>query len=313
LKRRIFYPLLLLILGYFATGIYQVSPGELAVVRRFGQALPSPEGPGLHIGLPWGCDRVDKVAVDEQRQLQVGFMDDQGPEDGVPAISAQPFSPPVGQALTGDNQMVNIRISISYRIDREHVLDYVLLRERAEDILSRAAEDTLASVLASEKVDLILLGRSAALESKLKEQLAERLRAYRLGLTLDAVNIAFAQPPIELVDIFREVNRARSQRDISLTEAHAKKNADISSARQEARRTLALGQVNANNRVAEARSEVAAFRALLKTFPTNEGAAASALLQIYLSEMQGILGRMQVRTLSDQGVEQTVVVPLPSK
>lgn len=313
MKRLLLFLLFFMVLGYLATGIYQVSPGELAVVRRFGQALPAPAGPGLHVGLPWGCDRVDKVAVDEQRQLNVGFMEDQGPEDGVPAVGSQPFAPPIGQALTGDNQMVNIRISISYRIDREHVLDYVLLRERAEDILSRAAEEILSSVLASEKIDLVLLGRSAALESKLREQLAERTKSYHLGLTIDAVNVAFAQPPIELVDIFREVNRARSQRDISLTEAHAKKNADVSSARQESRRILALAQVNANTRLAEARSEVVAFRALLKTFPTNESAAASALLQIYLSEMQSILGRMQVRTLSDQGVEQTVVVPLPAK
>ena len=65
MKRFLLFLLFFLILGYLATGIYQVSPGELAVVRRFGQALPAPEGPGLHFGLPWGCDRVDKVAVDE--------------------------------------------------------------------------------------------------------------------------------------------------------------------------------------------------------------------------------------------------------
>ena len=45
-----------------------------------------------------------------------------------------------------------------------------------------------------------MLGRSATLESKLKEHLAILTRAYHLGVIIDAVNIAFAQPPIELVD-----------------------------------------------------------------------------------------------------------------
>ena len=35
------------------------------------------------------------------------------------------------------------------------------------------------------------------------------------------------------------------------------------------------------------------------------------MLQLYLSEMQSVLARMQVKTLSDQGVEQVVIVPLP--
>jgi membrane protease subunit HflK len=160
---------------------------------------------------------------------------------------------------------------------------------------------------------LVLLGRSVQLESKLRQFLASRVKSYQLGLIIDSVNIAFAQPPVELVEVFREVNRARSQRDISLTDAQSRKNADISAARQEARRLLGLAQTNANTRLAQARSEVAAFRALLRTFPTDENAASAALLQLYLSEMQSIMSRMQVRTLSDQGVDQIVVLPLPAK
>src|SRR5262245_20750217 len=43
-RRRLALLLLIALLAYLATGIYQVSPGELAVVRRFGQALPEPRG-----------------------------------------------------------------------------------------------------------------------------------------------------------------------------------------------------------------------------------------------------------------------------
>ena len=69
MKRRtllvVLVSLVVLALAYAATGLYQVLPGEAAVVRRFGRVLPERPEPGLHLGLPWGMDRVDRVAVDQ--------------------------------------------------------------------------------------------------------------------------------------------------------------------------------------------------------------------------------------------------------
>ncbi len=171
----------------------------------------------------------------------------------------------------------------------------------------------MTSAMAGEKMDQVILGRSVQLESKLRSKLAETIDRYRLGVIVDSVNLVYAQPPAELVDIFREVNRARSQRDVTMTEAQAGKNAALSQARQEAQRIKTQGQATARTLLSQARSEAHAFRSIVATFPTTEPAASSALLQMYLSEMQGILARMQVRTLSDQGMEQVVVVPLPGK
>lgn len=302
--------MLVLLAAYAATGLFQVAPGEWGLVRRCGQPLSELRGPGLHWGLPWGIDRVDRVAVDEQRQLVIGYQDDDGPGDSLAPVTQ---AAPSGQCLTGDNQIVNLRISIVYRIDPNKLVDYVVMRQSVEELLTRAAEETLTRTVAVEKIDQVLLGRSLALEARLRDGLAASLGRYRLGVIIDSVNLTFAQPPTELVEIFRDVNRARSQRDMMLTDAQAKKNADVSQARQEAERVMTLGRSNANARLAAARSEADAFRALLATFPTTEPAASAALLQLYLSEMQGILARMQVRTLSDQGVEQVVIVPLPGK
>lgn len=310
MKRWLVILLFVLLAGYFATGLFQVAPGEWAVVRRCGQPLAELRGPGLHWGLPWGIDQVDRVAVDEQRQLIIGYQDETGPGDSLAPITQ---ASPTGQALTGDNQIVNIRISIHYRIERDNLVDYVLAKANVEELLTRATEATLTQTVASEKIDQVLLGRSISFETRLRDQLAQAIRQYRLGIVIDSVNLALAQPPAELIDIFRDVNRARSQRDISLTDANARKNADVSQARQEADRIITLGQSNANTRLAQARSEADSFRALIATFPTTEPGASSALLQLYLSEMQSILARMQVKTLSDQGVEQVVIVPLPAK
>jgi modulator of FtsH protease HflK len=73
----------LVVLGYALTGVVQVSPGERAVVRRFGRVLEHKPEPGLWVGLPWGMDRVDRVAVDRVQSTTVGFREE-GNDDPMP-------------------------------------------------------------------------------------------------------------------------------------------------------------------------------------------------------------------------------------
>lgn len=297
-------------LGYLGTGLFQVLPGQWAVVRRCGAPLSDLRGPGLHFGLPWGIDKVDRVTVDEQRQLQLGYLDDGGPNDSLAPMTQ---ASPTGQVLTGDNQIVNLRINVLYRVDEKQVVQFVILGDRVAEQLERIAEETLTSTLAGQRIDQVLLGRAIQLENQLREQMMNQVKYFRLGLLIDSVNIVQAQPPGELIEIFREVNRARSQRDLVQTDAAARRNADLSQARQQASQTEAMAQSYAQARLSQARSEASAFRSLLQSFPTSEPAASHALLQLYLKEMQSILARMQVRTLSDHGMEQIVIVPLPAR
>ena len=55
--------LVVLSLGWFATGIYQVNPSEVGIVLRFGEAVQTTT-PGLHWHLPWPIERVLKPPVD---------------------------------------------------------------------------------------------------------------------------------------------------------------------------------------------------------------------------------------------------------
>src|SRR5262249_29070147 len=116
------------LIAYLMTGLVQVQPGERAVVRRFGQVLPEKPGPGLWIGLPWGMDRVDRVSIDEVRRVEVGYQPSQ--DDGI--------STPPGQLLTGDHNLVNIRVVLRYRVgDKDDQLEqFVLHRDRADILIA---------------------------------------------------------------------------------------------------------------------------------------------------------------------------------
>src|SRR4051812_14611238 len=134
MKRLLFAVALLMLAGYALTGLTEVRPGERAVVRRFGRGLPEKPEPGLHVGLPWGMDRVDRVAGARGRRVPVGY--EPVPGDGSEA--------PPGQLLTGDHNLVNVRVVLHYSIKEDEVEDYVVQADRVDELLARAAEASLA-------------------------------------------------------------------------------------------------------------------------------------------------------------------------
>src|SRR3954470_12945613 len=106
-----------LVAAYLLTGVSSVRPGERAVVRRFGAVVATP-GPGLWVGLPWGIDRIDRVPGDLVRPVSVGYE----PE----AERDAPLPP--GQLLTGDQNVVNIRVVVDYAVRADDVAVYVAAR-----------------------------------------------------------------------------------------------------------------------------------------------------------------------------------------
>lgn len=288
-----------LVFAWLATGFFQVRPGELAVVRRCGAVFGEPRGPGLHFGLPWGLDQVDRVAVDAQRELPVGYQDAAGPDDERLAV---------GQLLTGDNNLLNLRLTVYWRVDPRQVVRFSELQERLEPTLRRLAEETMLATVSGARIDPILYGQARALEDTLRRRLAERAGAYALGVLIEQVNVNFAQPPSDLSEAFREVNRARTRREIAEREAQSLKSREVSLARQDAEAIRSEGAAGAAARKTQARAEAAEFLVRLRALPTDPAARRQALFSLYLARMQEVLGKLQIRAVSGD-TDQTVVLP----
>src|SRR5262249_6094870 len=61
---------LLLLVGYGLSGLTQVGPDELAVVRRFGQPIED-LGPGLYWRWPWPIEDVVRIKPDLIRTVEI--------------------------------------------------------------------------------------------------------------------------------------------------------------------------------------------------------------------------------------------------
>jgi membrane protease subunit HflK len=195
------------------TGVTQVQPGERAVVRRFGRVLDHRPGPGLYIGLPWGMDQVDRVSVEMVRRVIVGYDPDR-PEE----MSA---NAPRGQFMTGDQNLVNLQVTLDYTVIEDEVVDFLVQQEKVEPLLNRAVEGILAEWASSRRVDDVLRkGRSVdpvvlegetPLPQLLLKKTQERIEPYRLGIRIQSVGVKHLYPPTEVKQHFDRVRTAETE------------------------------------------------------------------------------------------------------
>lgn len=255
--RRVYLFIFAMIVAYLFTGVMSVRPGERGVVRRFGAVVATP-GPGLWLGLPWGLEKVDRVPVDLVRRVTVGYDPDADLEVDLPA----------GYLLTGDQNVVAVRLAVDYAVRADEVADYILVRDRVDGAVSRAAEAALAEWVAARPVDEVLLAGKALLPAELTVRLRERLEPLHLGIDVQAANVAHLAPPDEeeVRDAFAAVTRAQANIRTQEQEAATAAEARLRVARAKAFDNEQSAAAQAHEKIALAKADADAFRRRLDQY-----------------------------------------------
>jgi membrane protease subunit HflK len=296
--------------GYAATGVYQVLPGERAVVRRFGRVLPDASGPGLHFGLPWGMDRVDRVAVDRLQRVVVGYRDEAG-RDAMPA----------GQLLTGDHNLVNVQATLFYKVKPEEAADYVAAADRVDGLVTRAAEAVMAEWVASRTVDETLLNGKVELRPVLVERVQQRLADYRLGVEVLDASVALVAPPDEVKAAFDDVAREQTRIATKVNNAEQQAESDWRAALSEKYRTEQTTAAYVEAQKLMAQRDAGRFLDRLRAYEAGRRDNPLYLRQIWDEERGKLFAKMkdnrQIGLLDDHlgpdGLDITVIPPVPKR
>jgi membrane protease subunit HflK len=295
------------------TGLTQVQPGERAVVRRFGRVLDFRPEPGLYVGLPWGIDRVDRVAVERLRSVPVGYQkrDDEDTSGATPE----------GQLLTGDHNLVNVQATVNYAVDPEQVLAFVLQADRADELVARAAETALAEWVAGRTVDDVLLRGKTELPAWLVERTQQRIDEYRIGVQVRTAAVNHLNPPAEVSGAFEDVTKA--QNAISTTANQASQDADrrLREAESERFKTVRMAEAYAVNQSLQAQADALNFEKRLAQYRQLTAKDPNYLNALWWDEMTRLYARMRQNgridlldhRLSGDGLDITQFPPMPKK
>src|SRR5262249_43005986 len=144
----------------------------------FGRILEEKPGPGLHFFLPFGMDQVERVKVNQVREVTVGQPLTESEEES---------ATPPGQLLTGDHNLIDLQVKLYYSVieDPAQIQKFALQSARVDELLARAAENALAEWAASRPIEEVLLEGKRVLPAWLRKEVKRRVAVYDLGVKIE--------------------------------------------------------------------------------------------------------------------------------
>jgi membrane protease subunit HflK len=275
--------LVVLLAAYLLTGVVQIRPGERGVVRRFGRLLPERLEPGLAIQLPWGMDRVDRVAVDRVQSVAIGYQEDDLSGESMPA----------GQLLTGDHNLVNVQAVLTYKVRRDQEAQYVLQADRVDALLTRAIEAVMAQWVAGRNVDDVLLAGKNEMRPVLKEQTQQWIEPYRLGVEILDARVALIAPPDDVKPSFDSVALAQTRNTTLINAAEQSVARELQLAEAEKYRLEQETAAYVHTRQLLAQREAEGFLKRLREYEVGRKQNPHYLRQIWEEERGKLFARLK--------------------
>ena len=282
----------MVVLGvYLATGIYSVQPNERAVVRRCGKVLAETLPPGLHFGLPWGIDRVDKVRMSEQKRVGVGAGLDQ-------RATGRLSQPGQAECLTGDRNLIQASAVVQYRI--VVAAAYLFNTAQVDKLIENTASAALSSAIASMEVDAIFTAERLALQNAVRKATQAALDQHGAGVQITSVALESVSPPQEAAEAFRDVIAAREDSARLVNEAEAYANAQIPAARGEAQRLLLEAEGYQTEVVQRAHGDADRFTQMAAELGSGR---ELTIRRLVLETLEEVLPRLKKVVLDSQASE----------
>jgi membrane protease subunit HflK len=289
---------IVVVLGWAASGFYRVQPDEQGVVMRFG-AFSHTTQPGLNYRLPWPIESHTTPRVTRINRVDIGFV---GAQDG--AIAGGRVLPArdvleESLMLTGDENIIDIDVAVFWRI--RDAGEFLFNTRNPESTVKTAAESVMREVIGRTAIQPALTEARAQIEQEVRRGAQVIMDQYKAGIEVTQVQLQKVDPPAQVVDAFRDVQRANADRERLRNEAESFRNDIIPRARGEAERMVQEAQGFRESQVARAGGESARFLSVLSAY---ELARDVTTRRMYLETMEEILRRNPLILVDDrlQGV-----------
>ncbi|CAN1544058.1 HflC Membrane protease subunits, stomatin/prohibitin homologs [Rhabdaerophilaceae bacterium] len=279
---------LLALIGWSLTGFYTVRPNEVGIERVFGK-FTALTAPGLNWNWPYPVGRIDKPTIAVQT-VEIGLRTGQGGR-GIRDVREESLM------LTGDENIVDVDFSILWLVDARRPQDFIFNLRDPSGTVKSVGESAMRDIIGRREIQPILTGARLEIERQVQELMQRTLNAYGAGIVIQQVQMMKVDPPIEVIDAFRDVQAARADQERAQNEAQTYANRIIPEARGEAARITQRAEAERERMIADARGEAARFTAVLDEY---QKAPDVTRQRLYLESIERIYGGME-KIILDQG------------
>jgi modulator of FtsH protease HflK len=270
-----------LLVIWAATGVYQVDAAERAVVTRFGRYARTTE-PGIGLHIPW--------PIESRRIINVG--------------SIETFNDQT-RMLTLDENLVDLNIAVQYR--RADPIAFSFNVRDPEETLGEVSESAIREIIGRSRLDFVLEEGRQEITAKTKELVQRTLDIYKTGIEVTSVSLVGVSVPEQVQTSQRDAIKAREDKERLALEAQAYSNDILPKARGSAARQLEESLAYKARIVADAQGEAERFSKLLAAY---ERAPAITRQRLYYETIEDVLSKTNKVLVDTKGTGNMLYLPL---
>jgi modulator of FtsH protease HflK len=214
--------------------------------------------------------------------------------------------------LTGDENIVDVDFSVLWKVKPNHVGDYLFNVQAPEGTVKAVGESAMRAVIGRSNIQAILTGARQTIETAVQEIMQKTLDDYGAGVLVQQVQLQKVDPPMQVIDAFRDVQAARSDLERAQNEAQTYANRVVPEARGRAAKVIQDAEAYREQTVAEAKGQASRFTQVYEQYKKAPDVTRQ---RIYLETMERVLGGTD-KTIIDTGGQSSPGVvpylPLPS-
>jgi len=277
---------LAIIVIYFLTGIFQVGPSEVALVKTFGKYSYMAQ-PGIHYRLPYPFQSHVIVDVATVRKIEIGFRSIiKG--SNIDYVSV----PKEALMITGDGNIVSVEAVIQYRVKDPVALTFNVTN--IENLVRFTTESVLREKIAMKSIDDVLTVGRDIIAMETAKQVQKILDSYSSGIKVENVYLQEVAPPEAVLAAFDDVNNAKQDRERYINEAKKYANDIVPKAEGKAQMILKEAEAYANEIYLKALGEAKRFERILEEY---RKAPDITKKRLFLDAMQIALANSKNRIL----------------
>lgn len=270
---------------WLLSGFYVVNPGQVGVNIVFGRFI-SQTTPGLRWNWPAPIGSSETPDVSTRYSVTVGYRTEVpgGPKRAIPEESLM---------LTGNENIIDLQATVFWRI--KDVEQYLFGLSDPATSVKNAVEAAIREIIGRSSFEYAITQGKSAVESEARILAQQMLDSYKLpgatsgAISIEQLSVEQVQPPAEVMDSFRDVQKARADRDAANNDAQAYFNQVTEEAKGQAAQLVRQSEAYKAEKVSIAQGDAERFISIYEEY---RQAPAITERRLYLETMARILSNM---------------------
>lgn len=250
--RVLFFCVCALVVGFLLTGLFQVEHDQKGVVLRFGRWVRT-VGPGLQYKLPYPFEQAILCRVTTVNQIDLG-----------PNLARSE-----NLVLTGDSNLANFSYNVLWKIKEDDVESFLFNAKNPEATVIAVSESVMREIIGQSDFAFVQTEGRKEIQKKALSGIQTILDEYNIGVEIVKVSLQKVEPPVSVIDSFRDVERAQADQQSERNRAEAYARDTIARTRGIVVEKINKAEAVKAQLIAKAEGEVERFNLIYNAYKNN--------------------------------------------